>query len=195
MRRSILSGSPDNGLEADHMTEQAILQLTAVLLGGLLATAGGIVTTLVIERRKERVASYHLALAFKGEIYALLQQIEERNYQSRIADIVAQIEQTGEPFHMPLRIRFQYDRVYDSNVERLGILKAPLPEKIPLFYTRLSSIMEDMLNLAEGTYATLDVPVLVRIYKDVQRLMAETIDEGNELLAMIDTLYPPQPAA
>lgn len=173
------------------MTEQAFFQLLAVLVGGVLATAGGIMTTLVVERRRHRQDSLHLALAFKGEISALLELFEQRHYLTRFSEVIQQIDQTGQPFYMPFRIRYQYDRVYEGNVNRIGILKTPLPEIVPRFYTRLTSIMEDMVSLGDGTYAHLDLALLLRIYRDNHRILAGTLEEGKAILAAIDRAYPP----
>ena len=170
-------------------TELAILQLGAVIIGGVLATAGGILTTILIERVRRKHDSAQLAMAFKGEISALLQHVEERDYAGRIADVIAQMEETGEPFFMPVRIRLQYDRVYENNVERIGLLRDPLPERIPLFYTRLNSILEDFVNLAEGAYAGLEFAVLVRVYRDLHRLLERSLEDGGRIIREIDRVY------
>lgn len=172
------------------MNETAIMQLVAVVIGGLLATGGGILTTLLVENQKRKHESAQLAMAFKGEIKALLQQIEERAYLSRISAILTQMQETGQPFFMPLRLQFRYDRVYENNVGRIGLLKDPLPERIPIFYTRMNSILEDFLNLAEGTYTALDLPTIQRIYMDLHRLVEHSIADGSEIIQAIDALYP-----
>src|SRR5690606_20423459 len=129
------------------MTSQGVIQLGAVLLGSVLAIIGGILTTAYREEQAQRRESRNLALAFKGEITALLELNLERGYIQRVDQVIQQIEQTGKPFYMPLRIRFQYDRVYAANVGRIGILKSSLPEQIPLFYTRLTSLLEDFVSI------------------------------------------------
>src|SRR5690606_26045701 len=105
-----------------------------------------IFTTLFRDAQLQRRESRNLALAFKGEITALLELIQDRNYLKRMADVIEQIEQSGQPFYMPFRVRFEYDRVYRENVARIGILNPPLPEQIPLFYTRFTSILEDLVS-------------------------------------------------
>ena len=171
------------------MNVEALLPLLAVVIGGLLSIAGGMVSTLWIENRRRWTESYHLALAFKGEICALLEHVAERSYLGRFSEVIAQIESSGEPFYLAFHMRFAYDRVYENNVERIGLLKPPLPEKIPIFYTRLTAILEDMVNLGEGKYAHLDLQILLRIYRDLHRLLGLSIDLGNEIVAEIDRLY------
>lgn len=159
------------------------------MVGGLLSITGGVVSTLWIETRRRRAESYHLALAFKSEICALVEHVKERNYPGRFEEVIAQIERTGEPFYIAFHIRFDYDRVYANNVERIGLLNTPLPEKFPIFYTRLTSIMEDMVNLGEGKYSHLDLQILLRLYRDVHRLLGQTIALGDEIATTVDRLY------
>jgi len=172
------------------MTQQAMMQLLAVIVGGLIATAGGLYANLFIERERRKRESRNLALAFKGEITALLEHIKERQYAQRFGEVIAEIEQTRQPFLMPFRVRFRYDRVYDSNVSRIGTLNEPLPELIPLFYIHVNAILEDLLSMGDETYAGLELDILVRIYKDVQRVLGEAIKVGEEILEHIDELYP-----
>jgi len=171
------------------MTETAMLQLLAVIIGGVLATGGGILTSVYLERDKQKRESRNLAMAFKGEITALLQHIDERHYQQRFEQVIAEMEANNKPFLMPFRIRFRYDRVYDENVERIGMLKGQLPELIPLFYTRLNAIIEDMLSMGDDTYARLELDVLLRIYHDLQRILGETVEVGRTILQVIDEQY------
>jgi hypothetical protein len=159
------------------------------VVGGLLATMGGILTQYVVEINRPRRESRNLALAVKGEITAVLKHINERNYQGRFLQIIEQIETTRQPFLMPMRIRFRYDRVYDENVERIGLLREPLPELIPLFYTRLISVMEDMLSMGDATYANIEIDLLLRIYRDDHKVLVETVKLGEQIMAEIDGRY------
>jgi hypothetical protein len=174
------------------MTQQAMMQLLAVIVGGLIATAGGLYANLFIERERRKREAINLALAFKGEITALLEHVKDRGYVERFSEVLAEIERTRQPFLMPFRIRFRYDRVYDSNVGRIGILKEPLPELLPLFYMRLTSIMEDMSSMGDGTYARLDVDTLLRVYRDVLRVLGDTLRVGDEIVAHVDEIYQKQ---
>ena len=90
---------------------------------------------------------------------------------------------------MPFRVRLQYDRVYDKNVERIGMLKGELPELVPVFYTRLNSIIEDMLSMGDETYARLELEVLLRIYHDLQRILGEVVEVGRQIIQVIDEQY------
>jgi hypothetical protein len=90
---------------------------------------------------------------------------------------------------MPFRLRFKYDRVYEANVNRIGLLNFPLSEHIPLFYTRLTSIMEDMVSLGDGTYSQVDLEILLRIYHDSHTLLQLTITQGEDIIQTIAKAY------
>jgi hypothetical protein len=171
------------------MTQQAMMQLLAVIVGGLIATAGGLYANLFIERERRKREAANLALAFRGEIRALLEHIKERRYAERFSEVIAEIERTRQPFFMPFRIRFRYDRVYDSNVGRIGTLKEPLPEPIPLFYTHMNAILEDLASMGDETYARLELDTLLRIHRDVLRVLGEVTWTGEEIIKHVDQLY------
>lgn len=171
---------------------QPIAQIISVVIGGFLAITGGLVTTYYLEKQRRTIESRNLALAFKGEITALIEHIVERNYLNRLTQVIDQIESTRQPFYMPLHIRFNYDRVYDQNVARIGVLKGQLPLQIPLFYTRLTSVLEDFSNLGEGRYSSLELDILLRIYRDLHRIIEAQIGLGNEILQEIDRVYQPK---
>lgn len=171
------------------MTGQVVAQLIAVVVGGLLAIAGSVLTSIFIERQRRSWDARHLALAFKGEITALNEIIRERRYLSRIEEIIKHMEQTGTPFYMPFRLRFKYNQVYATNVNRIGLLQAPLPEMIPLFYTRLSTVLEDLTSLGDGTFAHLDHEMLVRIYRDALRILTLTSASGEDIIKAINSAY------
>lgn len=171
------------------MNTDALWSLLAVIVGGMLSISGGFVSTVLLERQRLRRESRNLALAFKGEISALLNHIEVRGYTNRFQQVIEQMETSRQPFFMPFNIRHSYDRVYENNVNGIGQLKGPLPEMIPVFYTQLNSIMEDLENMGDKVYAELELEVLLRIYRDVLRLLERTQELGRRITVEIDAQY------
>ncbi|HET6846480.1 MAG TPA: hypothetical protein VFH29_06565 [Anaerolineales bacterium] len=167
----------------------AYLQPIAVIVGGLIAIAGGFLSSRMLERQRLRQEERNLALAFKGEISAILELIKERNYVGRFAQVVEQIETSGQAFFMPFRVRQKYERVYEANVARIGLLRRPLPEEIPVFYTRFASILEDLTSLGDGTYAHLELPIVVRIYRDTIAATERLILQGQTIMTTISAKY------
>lgn len=177
------------------MVDPLFAQLIAVVVGGVIAISGGFASTTLLERQRRRRDERNLALALRGEIAAILVLIRERAYIERFDEVIALIEASGRPFHMPFRIRYRYDRVYDANVERIGQLAAPLPERIAAYYTRMASVLEDMVSLGDGTYDELDVPNLLRIYRGARAGIASTVSEGEALVEALGRAYGPSQAA
>jgi hypothetical protein len=172
------------------MSSEMISSLLAVIVGGFLAITGGYASTRLMEKHRLEQESRSLALAFKGEIKALLLHIARRDYAGRFQQVIAQIEATQQPFFMPFRIRFAYDSVYQENVARIGLLKGQLPELVPHFYTQLHSIMDDLVSLGDRTYGELDLATLLRIYKDLERVLNETTSIGQAIIVEVDHQYP-----
>lgn len=173
------------------MIDPAAMQLIAVVIGGLLAVGGGFLSTTLLERRRQRQEASNLALAFGGEISTLLELIRERRYIERFEQIIGQIETTGQPFFMPFRIRYEYSRVYQANVGRIGLLQPTLAEQIPVFYTRPTSVLDDMASLGDGTYAQVDVSILLRVYRDSKTAVEAIIRDGERILETIRQTYKP----
>lgn len=165
------------------------MQLMAVIIGGLIAITGGFLSTTLLERQRMTRDSKNLAFAFGGEITAVLELIKERNYEERFAQVISEIEETGAPFYMPFRVRFKYDRVYEANVSRIGLLALPLPKEIPLFYTRLASILEDLVSLGDGTYSQLELAILLRVYRDSRTAIQKAVSQGEGILKTIADVY------
>lgn len=116
-------------------------------------------------------------------------KIEFRNYGHRFNEVIQQMEASGQPFFMPFRIRFAYDRVYDKNVGNRGLLKGALPEKIPLFYTLLLSALEDLSSMGDDTFTELDLKTLIQIYIGAQKVLKKVANLGAEMTSEVGHIY------
>jgi hypothetical protein len=174
----------------DPATQQALLlQLSAVVVGGLLSIVGGFLSTVYLENRQRQHEAQALALAFNGEIAALTGFVRKRNYRSQIERMAEQVKASGEPTFMAFRVRYAYDRVYGGNVDKVGLLPGRLPELVPRFYTLANSFLEDMLNLGERVYAEMEATHVLRIYNDMARFLDEMLATGDDIVAEVDRLY------
>ena len=79
------------------MTPVAASQLIAVLVGALVAALSGFVSTVLLERHRRNVLSRNMALAFKGEINALVSYIAETHYAQSFENAIARMQATGRP--------------------------------------------------------------------------------------------------
>ena len=54
---------------------------------------------------------------------------------------------------------------------------------------QLLAVRGDKPSMGGGTYARLDVDTLRRIYRDVLRVLEETLKVGDEIVAHVDEIY------
>lgn len=168
---------------------ESLTPLIAVVLGGVLTIAGGYFSTYFLERQRVEREQKNLALAFRGEISAIMQLVQDRDYVQRFTDIIAEIEKTGVPFYAPFKVRRSYDSVFQANADKPGTLPNPLPELIAVFYARAASVLDDLASLGDGTYTSLSVPQLLGVYKSTLRMLQGAEASGKEIIATVDAMY------
>ena len=132
--------------------------LIQTLIGGGLSLLGGFLSPLLIDSFRNKREATNLALAFAGEMTAVLRVVETRRYTEDIKTCIAQMEKTHEPIYYSVTIRQDYLRVYKQNVRRIGLLKAPLPENIggigPLPDIQLARIAASISSSTKLRHAT-----------------------------------------
>ncbi|KVA04708.1 hypothetical protein WI41_21760 [Burkholderia latens] len=163
--------------------------IAGVIVGGAISCASTIGITFAFDSYKQRRDAKNLALAFKGGIAAILSIVEERQYVKLIDETVANAN-AGKPFGFPkVRVRRNYVELYNKNVERIGILHPLLAEKIPVFYTYVNSLLEDLESANEGDLHDLTAPVVLQLLLEFKTLLAKTLGLGSEIIAIIDSKY------
>ena len=84
------------------MSFQDLIPLLATVLGAIIALGGAFLSTIFIERRREKRQAKNLASAFYGEISALRTIVEKRKYADGLKQITSHMKTTGEPlFYNP----------------------------------------------------------------------------------------------
>ncbi len=175
------------GTEA--LTINDFLPLAGVVIGGVLAIAGGFVSTLWLESRRESKQRRALALAFQGEIGALLEIIEKRGYIEGLRETRAETEATGKTQGFYFRARRGYFSVFDANVSQIGILKPPLSGLVARFYTQANSILEDMERFEEAKPADVDPKVAIQAYDELIILFEDVVAVGRQIVKEVSRLY------
>ena len=163
--------------------------LIGVLVGGVLAIIGGLVSNLFVEWRRNVVESKRLAYAFKGELQALSSIARKRRYTEIINYYIAEMEKTRQPLFVNIQVRREYFNVFNSNVSKLGLLKNPLPELLATFYVQSNSILEDLQSYREGTWANASVESIIGSKKELLSLMEDTYALAEVIVKQIDKLY------
>ncbi len=163
--------------------------LAGVIVGGAISCVSTIGVTFVFDFYKQRRDAQNLALAFKGGIAAILTIIEERRYVKLIDDTIA-AGNAGTPVGFPkVRVRRNYVELYNKNVERIGILHPLLAEKIPVFYTYVNSLLEDLESANEGDLDNLAAALILEMLLEFKTLLAKTVELGSEIASIINAKY------
>ena len=163
----------------------ANMPLLQTLLGGLLAFSGGFLASFLLQRTQREKERESLGSAFYGEIAALLDIIARRQYLEFIKRELESVKQTGQVDSIQVRVSRNYFQVYEHNVERLGLLPAPLPEKIVRFYTFMWACLEDLETMRTFEFKAEDAPTVERLLEELLRLANDAVGVGHEALALM----------
>lgn len=115
-----------------------------------------------------------------GEISAVLEIVKRRNYIAHLQQVIAHVQQTGQPKPFFVSVTQEYFWVYKQNASRLGILKHPLPQKIATFYTQCFAILEDLKSSFTPSTAQQSLMML----QELLSLFQSTTDLGAEILKL-----------
>lgn len=166
------------------------LPLFGVLLGGLLTIAGGYISTVLIENRRQKREARNLALAFRGELSALRKIVAERQYIEGLKGAIDFIRKNNQPYHLIINVRREYFNVFSKNVDKIGALSPPLPEWIATFYTQANAVLEDFHTHRDGTYNQAPPQLLLHSYEELLRIFEDTMALAGRICAEIDNQYP-----
>jgi hypothetical protein len=123
-------------------------------LGGFLAIAGGVLGSW-LNWRKERKA---VSAAFAGELEGLIDVINWRETSKLIRlGFVLTIDERPFP-------------VFEANIDKIGVLPAPLAGEVSVFYSRARGIFQDFLTLNKGEPIFNQVEFRERLANDIDEI-------------------------
>jgi hypothetical protein len=160
-----------------------------VIIGGVIS----FFNTSRLETRKQAAESRRLALAFRGEIRALLRIVNRRRYLEGFQSIVEKMETAQIKVPINIKVRREYFPVFKNNVTNIGSLECPLPELIAQFYVQANSVLEDIESYHDGTLEHDDIQSLTGRVKETHALLQETLVIGEEIIKEVNLLYPSYP--
>ena len=175
---------------ASHaLTIKDYLPLMAVIVGGILALAGGFISNFYFEWRRDRRLRKNLALAFQGEITAIQEMVRKREYIEGLKKTIREIENSGLPFRFSFRARRKYFSVYEAHVGSIGILSPPLSNLVARFYTQANGILEDIEFLGEIDLSAANPKILAELYKRLLALFEDTESVGEQIIKEVSNQY------
>jgi hypothetical protein len=161
------------------------IPLLQTLMGGVLTFSGGLLGNFLLQKQQRNAEKINLASAFCGEIQALIRIIERRQY-IRAIDLTIRGLQAGKKISLTIRITRDYLRVYDKNVDKIGILPSPLPEKIVDFYMAIVGIYEDLDLINEaGFYEQKSTKECIFILTNILSSIQLVSETGQEICQKI----------
>ena len=168
--------------------------LVGVAIGGALAVVSSLGATWFSKFLETKYTARQLARAFEGELRALVQIVEKREYLRGLRSSVQSMKANGEPIYFSINAREEYRAVYKANSARLGLLKANLPTQIAVVYTQISAVLEDFGTLRDfsDNRNTSPIPVesLADWYTQAADMLEDTLTRGRETVQALQAHYP-----
>jgi len=153
--------------------------IVPVLVGGLLAIAGGGMAQFLSHELSVRHESRSLAKAFRGEIGAILHIIDKRAYLQHMESMADQLEAVNATAPFALRVTHNYFEVYESNCSKIGLLRGDAPMHLARFYILAKSLLEDVSVTEQSQQASqYDHHALY----EMRDLLKELIGVGEKLV-------------
>jgi hypothetical protein len=154
------------------------------IVGGLLALAGGIAGGHWARAADLRRARRSLASAFEGEVGALLALSERRKYVQGLDDLIAEMTASSGGGYFYFHAKRNYFGVFQRNLDKVGLLMAPLPKLLVTFYLQAYSVLDDIEDL-HGRSETSSPEESLRRHTELRDVLADTLGKGKELLPML----------
>jgi hypothetical protein len=155
-------------------------------LAGLLGSAISVLGSIAIQSYQRENERKDLASAFYGEIGALLEIVSRRRYIEHLDNTVNLVRQTNTKAFYSIKPTKEYFNVFNRNIDKIGTLPAPLPEKIVSAYTLAFSILEDVeLNASKEQFDNRDLAALIEHLESLLSLFRLAVHYGEEAKAII----------
>lgn len=165
------------------------LPLIGVGLGAVLGFLTSLASNIYFERKRVSEEKKNLALAFGGEISAILHIVEIRKYIETLKMYVAHMEAHNEPVEVSIPVKRNYFNVYESNVGKIGWLGGCLPKKVATFYTLGNSVLEDLERLDKGVLEGMQMEGIIEYYNDLINVFEAAVAVGQQIIQEIDVKY------
>lgn len=154
------------------------IPLSSAVIGGSLVIVGNIALE-IIKRRLERKS---LALAFRGELLAVIRIVTTRKYVE-ILDGAASSLALGHVVHIsPIRIERNYFPIYTKNASKIGALPPAIAERLASTYTYANSFLED----ATASRASAVTPAGAEFVEQTLEVLKRSINEAQAAVDLIE---------
>jgi hypothetical protein len=158
----------------------AVVGLVGVVIGGAIGFSG---QALLRHFERQHLAR-QVAKGFAGEIEALISIVERRNYVSVLKSAAA----ATPPPSLLISVTREYFRVFEANVDKLGLLDDALPAQVASFYVQASAVIEDFNAISQpGFLSALGQTQGQLHYLNAAALLEDTLALGQQTVAELRT--------
>lgn len=159
--------------------------LVGVIAGGIITTGA----TIFIDSIKSKREASTLAHAFRGEIKAIHDIARKRHYIASLHALIDHMRRTQQPLTFNIRVHREYFGVFKGNINKIGALENPLPERIAGFYVTVNSILEDIDMIEDGGASWTSASDAILFYTELVSLFEEVNKSAEEIITIIDEIY------
>lgn len=169
-----------------------------VLVGGVL----GFFSNHINEVRREGREAKRLAYAFKAEIISRKKIGDEFQYIKHIEHIAEDVEKGAKINDgsnvLTVREGREFFPIYRSNLDKIGSLKNPLPEKITTYYDKSTTVIEEIKSFSNKAWQKMQPDnmssrqkkLVADHLRKIAFLMKDASALGDEVVGEVDRLYP-----
>lgn len=128
-----------------HSEPNEWLPVIAAIGGAFVGGISTLFPAYFLELRKMRVERASLTSALVSEISALLKIIEYRGYLESLIEAANYLQANPESsYRFTVKVPSHYSRVYQSNVERIGLVNSDLAIQIIEFHQLIDAVVQDV---------------------------------------------------
>ena len=125
-------------------TSSAWFPIFTLLLGSLFGAFSSIIPSAIIDSRRNRTQAKRLKKALRAEVVALMQIIEKRHYLSSLDECLTAFNTDPTPIPFCINIPQHYSRVFQANLDKIGLLSDPFLTHLITFHQLIDSAVQDV---------------------------------------------------
>jgi hypothetical protein len=158
----------------------AVVGLLGVVIGGTIGISG----QYFLQRFERKHLARQVAKGLAGEIEALISIANRRDYVGVLKSAAAATAPTA----LYMTVTREYFRVFEANVEKLGLLGDALPAQVASFYVQASAVIEDFNTISlPGFLSTVGPTAAQTHYLNAATLLEDTLALGQQTATQLRT--------
>jgi len=157
------------------------------LVGGVIAITGNIILSYFNEKNKAKLNANSLKAALAAEIENICHLLRTRKYLDGLRAAVDSIKEDGIHRTFKARVNLNYSKIYDANLENIGLIGVDLSSKVCKFYSICSAVIEDLNALYADEYHDYGPGQMIEIYENMIGLVSSMLKLGDEIAQIVSS--------